>query len=128
MSVVSRPTRNVILMQSTVTIYVCIFVCYATPPRSFASRASNFQGYRYDPVTGSSQFIFFEIHPAITLSTNNRITLCGYYVQLSATLREKLRTFVANIFWSFCLYVTSYKGNTRYYNGQCYVEISRDID
>ena len=28
---------------------VCVFVCYDTPPRCFASRAPNFQGFIYDP-------------------------------------------------------------------------------
>ena len=41
--------------------------------------------------------LFFEIHPVITLSTNNGITLCSYYVQLPATLREQFRTTVDNV-------------------------------
>ena len=49
------------------------------------------------PRSGHSSFIFSKITPAITLSTNNRITLCSYYVQLSATLREQLRTSVDNV-------------------------------
>ena len=44
----------------------------------------------------SSQIDVFEIHPAITLSTNNEITLCSYYVKLSATLCEQLHTLVAS--------------------------------
>ena len=37
------------------------------------------------------------LHPVITLAANNRNNLCSYYVQLSATLREQLRTIVDNI-------------------------------
>ena len=36
-------------------------------------------------------------HPAITLSNNNRITLCSYYVQLSSTQCQQLRTLVHNV-------------------------------
>ena len=53
----------------------------------------------YDATVGSStthgrvhSVLFFEIHPAIKLSTNKRITLCSYYIQLSATLCEQLRS------------------------------------
>ena len=74
-----------------VCMFVCLFVCYVTPPRRFASRAPNVQGFIYDPTVGSFQLFFF-IHAATTLSTNNRITLCSYYIQLSATLYEQLRT------------------------------------
>ena len=51
-------------------------VCYAAPSRrlAFASRAPNFQGFIYDLTVGSSEFNFFEIYTAITISTNNRIT------------------------------------------------------
>ena len=64
---------------------------YATPPRCFASRASNFLGFIYDPTVGSSHFnIFFRNSP----------------VQLSATLCQQLRTIVDNVMRS--LIVRSY--------------------
>ena len=50
-------------------------------------------------VRGSSitpVLFIFVIHPAITISTNNRITLCSYYVQLSATIL-RLRPIVDNV-------------------------------
>ena len=79
------------------SMYVSMFVCYATPPRCFASRALNFEGFIYDPTVGLS-VLFFLIHPAITLSTNNQINVnCSYYVQLSAKLFKQLRTIVDNI-------------------------------
>ena len=40
------------------------------------------------------RFFFFEIHRPITVSMNNRSTLCSYYVSFSATLCEQLRTTV----------------------------------
>ena len=74
-----------------------MFVCYVTPPRRFPSGASSFQGFIYVSTVGSSGFICFEIQPAISLSTNNRITHCSHYVQLSATQREQLRTIADNV-------------------------------
>ena len=46
-------------------MYVCLFVCYATP-KCVASRASRV----YDPM---KEYYFLEIHPVI-LSTNSQIT------------------------------------------------------
>ena len=64
-----------ILLLRRINILLCssvsMFVCYASHTRCFASRAPNIQGFIYDPTVGLSQFYFFEIHPAITLSTNN---------------------------------------------------------
>ena len=40
----------------------------------------------------SSNIADDEIHPVITITLNNPITLCRYYVQLSTTLCEQLRT------------------------------------
>ena len=79
-------------------MFVCMCFCYATRPRRFAF--SHVEGFIYDPTVGSSQF-FFEIHPAVTLSTNSRITLCSYYVHMSATLSEQLRTIVDNVMRMF---------------------------
>ena len=70
-------------------LYVSLYVCYATSPRCFASRVSNFQGFIYDHTVGSSQIIFFS---KFTLCTNNQITLCNYYIQLSAILCKHLLT------------------------------------
>ena len=39
------------------------------------------------------KLVFF-IHPDNTVSTNNRITLCSYYVQLYARLCEQLRLLI----------------------------------
>ena len=71
--------------------YICMFVCWyimiflvdalylgrqtLTGPSTTHGRVS------------SATAVFFEIHPAITLCTINRITLCSYSVQLHATLR-----------------------------------------
>lgn len=55
-----------------------MYVSYATP-RCLASRAPSFQGL--------SQFFFIEIHLAVSLSMNSRITHCCYYV-----ICEQLRT------------------------------------
>ena len=44
--------------------------------------------------SGRLSFYFLKIHTAITFSTNNGITLCSYYIQVSATLREQLRAIV----------------------------------
>ena len=62
----------------------------------------NFQGFISDLTVGSSQFIFL-IHPAITLSMNNRITLCSYYAQLSTNIYVQLLTTSTS-------FLTSYKG------------------
>ena len=68
-------------------------------------------GVHLRPAVGSSRFYHFEIHPAITLSTNNRITLCSYYVQLSTTLCEQLHTIVENVMYLFfnCPKITLHK-------------------
>ena len=47
---------------------------------------NTFRGSSKTPRSGRLGFVFLEIHPAITLCTNNRITLCSYSVQLSTTL------------------------------------------
>ena len=70
-------------------LYVCMFACYATHPRRFASRTPNYQGFIYDP--GWSQLNFFENVLAITFYTNNQITLCSYCVQLPAMLCQQRR-------------------------------------
>ena len=70
-----------------VCLYACLFVYYATHGR-FACRAPTF----YGPMVGSSK-----IQPTITLSTDNRVTLCSYYRHLSVTLRQQLRTIVDNV-------------------------------
>ena len=51
-------------------------LCYAAPPSG-----AKLSGVRLRPTVGSSQFYVFEIHPGITLSTNNQITRCNYYVR-----------------------------------------------
>ena len=68
-------------------MYICLYVLYATPHRRIAYRASNFQIFTYGPCSGRFSFILFLIHPAITVSSNNSITLCSYCVQLFTTLR-----------------------------------------
>ena len=75
-----------------------MFVYHATPPRRFASRAPNFQGFIYGQVI---LVLFFLIHPTITLSINNQIALCSYYIQLFATLFEQLRTIVDTVMHRF---------------------------
>ena len=45
-----------------VCMYVYMLVCYSTPPKRFASRATN-SGSTYDPTVGSSQFYFFRKSP-----------------------------------------------------------------
>ena len=55
----------------------------------FAYRAPNFMDSRF--------YFCFDIHPAVIRSTNNRIILCSYYVQLFATLCEQERMFVHNV-------------------------------
>ena len=47
--------------------------------------------------------LFFLIHPAITLSMNNRITLCSYYAQLSTNIYVQLLTTSKS-------FLTSHKG------------------
>ena len=49
------------------------------------------------PRSGRLSWSFFQNSPAITLSTNNRISLCSYYIQLSATLLVHLCTIVGNV-------------------------------
>ena len=46
---------------------VCLYLCHSTP-RCFASRAPYFHGFIYNPTVGLSQFIYFLIHPTISLS------------------------------------------------------------
>ena len=58
-----------------------MFVCYATPPKRFASRAPNVQGVIHDPPVGSSQFIFFEIHRTISLSIELLFVVITYNCQ-----------------------------------------------
>ena len=80
---------------------LCLYVCYAAPPRILAS-------FIYTPMVRSSQFYFFEIHPTITLSMINQITLYSYYVQLSAMLFGQLLTM--RIFGLKLSEVTQHKG------------------
>ena len=85
----------------------------------------------YNTTDRSSQFNFFEVHPAVTLFSNNQITLCSYYVQHSAMLHELLHTIVDNVMRLFldCLkFHNTVQGQdvTRlYYNSQYYAAISR---
>ena len=44
----------IIIDREYICLYVCKFVCYATP-RQFASRAQNIHGFTYDPTVESSQ-------------------------------------------------------------------------
>ena len=60
---------------------VCLYVCYATLT-CFAYRAPIFQEFIYDYTVRSWQFNFVKIPSVVTLSMNNQITLCSYYVQL----------------------------------------------
>ena len=76
--------------------YVCLYVMLLPLDALHLGRQA-FRGSSTSPRSGRLDFFFFEIQPAITLSTNNRITHCSYYVQLSATLREQLRTIVDNV-------------------------------
>ena len=90
--------RDTLILLYIQQVYVCMCVCYATPRRS-ASQTPNFQTeliYDTTSTIVSSRFNVF-IHPDITPSTNNRMTICSYYVQLSATLCEQLCTIVDNI-------------------------------
>lgn len=54
-------------------------------------------GVHLRPDGRDAAVLFFEIHPAITLSTNNRITLCSYFLQLCATLCEQLHAIVHKV-------------------------------
>ena len=81
--------------------YVCLYVMLILPD---ALR----QAFRCSSTTPRSgrQYLLlfcFKIQPAITLSTNNRITHYIYYMQLSATLREQLRTIVDNVMRLFSI-------------------------
>ena len=61
------------------------------------------QTFRGSPTTTRSGLLgfFSEIHPTITLSMNNRVTLCSYCKQLSTVLCEQLRILVDNIMHLF---------------------------
>ena len=71
-------------------VRACVRVCYPTSPID----ALHLRHSGSSPV---SRVDFFEIHPATTLSMNNLITICSYYVQLSATLCQHLRTIIHNV-------------------------------
>ena len=64
-------------------------VCPATRPRLFVSQASNVLVFIYDPRSDRLSLILFDNHPVITVSTNDRITLYMFHLQLSARLREQ---------------------------------------
>ena len=97
-----------------VCMYPCMYVCMHAMPlllHALHLGRQTFKGSCTTPRSGRLSFIFIEIHTTITLSTNNRITLCSHYVQLSATLGEQLRTIVNNVMRLFfsedTLYVAS---------------------
>ena len=56
---------SIVIFNYYLTMIQQVFVCYATPPRRFASRASNFQGFIYDPMVGRLSSVFSEIHPEL---------------------------------------------------------------
>ena len=78
-------------------LYVCMFMClyvyYATPPRRFAFRAPNFQGFvNDDPTFGSSEVLFF-YSTRHSFFADNRITC--------ASVRNGTRTIMYNCHVSF---------------------------
>ena len=60
-----------------VCLSVCLFVCSYS--WTLCISGAKLSGLIYDPPSGCHSFIFFDTHPAVTLSTNNRITFCSYY-------------------------------------------------
>ena len=66
-----------------VCVCVCVCVCIS---------GAKISGVHLRPHDVSNYYFFNS--PAITLSTNNQITLCSRYVPHHATLREQLRTIV----------------------------------
>ena len=56
-------------------------MCYLVRPKAILLE-SNVSMLRLGALhlwSGRRSFIFFEIHPASTMSTNSRITICSYY-------------------------------------------------
>ena len=60
-----------------VCLSICLFVCSYS--WTLCISGAKLSGLIYDPPSGCHSFIFFEIHPVVTLSPNNRITFCSYY-------------------------------------------------
>ena len=71
---------------SRVCVCVCVCVCVRACVRACV------RGARV-----RACIFFLEIYPAVTLSLNNRITLCNYYLQFSATICKQLRTIIHNV-------------------------------
>ena len=86
--------RVCICLCACVRSYVCMYVRYATPPRHFVSTLSELLLRPQEGVVAI--LLFSKFTNTIILSTNNRITLSSYCVQLFATLCEHLRTIVRN--------------------------------
>ena len=81
--------------QHLITIYCedeCLYVCMLYPPGCIASWAPNFQVFIVDHRLGCLHFICSKFTLFITVSMNNRIILCCYYVHLSTMLCKQLHT------------------------------------
>ena len=79
---------------------VCMYVCCVTPSRRFASRALNFQGFIYDPNFGSS-VLFFSRDSSHYQQSNYPLYITHYFVQLSGTIFQQLRTIDHNVIGLF---------------------------
>ena len=112
-----------------VCMYVCMFVSMFVCMYVMLLLLDALHLGRQTSTTPWSGYLFyiFELHPIITLSTNNQITLCSYYncpVQLPTMLCEQLRTIIDNamflLFYCPELRYTRHSVTTRYYNCQYY--------
>ena len=76
-----------------ICMFVCMFICMFVCMHGTLLSEVNQLSYKW----GASVFEIFETHPAVTRSTNNRITCCSYYVQLYASQCEQTRAIVDNV-------------------------------
>ena len=85
-------------------MYVCMYVCMYASKHACMHACMLCYSLHLGPQTFSSSSttpkFFFKIHPAITLSMNNRITLCNFYVQLSTTLHNYIQLLTTSCVFS----------------------------